>query len=174
MKNKKIIIGIIGLIILILGVGIFILFKEKIFKQTGFLKNNESIDKILEEKIIVDIFTDDTAVEKQIENNVLVVVEEVDKDNFSIEIESPNIADELFEWVSEQDEISDEELEEQIIKLLNEEPKEKKKYVLYYEESEDEPVIHYTNDSLDSMSCGMLEFYNMAMEQVIEDMKAGE
>ena len=64
------------------------------------------------------------------------------------------------------------EFEDKIIELVGNSEKETSKYELQC--SDNAAEIMYTQECKNSMSCGLTDFYFMCMEQVIEEMKAGE
>lgn len=138
-------------------------------------KQDEQIQNTIHNKIIEDNFSEETVVEEQIAENVDIQVTEVQDESVSVEVEAPNIAEDLYKWVDsmETEDITDEILETKILELINDTPTKKVTYDLTYFES-DELVIEYSDECKNHMTCGMIEFYDMCMENVIKDMKEGK
>lgn len=163
--TKKVLIAMIT--ILIVGVIILIFFINS--ADSGKKVSKERIYQ----RIIDDNFKSNTVIEKKIKENVNITINDISDDATSVEIKAPNITEELYQWVESQNEVNDDAMEEKIMELLEESENEVTQYDLIIF-VDDELKIQYTEESKNAMSCGMIEFYNMCMEKVIEDMKEGE
>ena len=119
-------------------------------------KQDEQIQNTIHNKIIEDNFSEETVVEEQIAENVDIQVTEVQDESISVEVEAPNIAEDLYKWVDsmETEDITDEILEAKILELINDTPTKKVTYDLSYFES-DELVIEYSDECKNHMTCGM-------------------
>lgn len=166
-QKKKIVCIVVGVIFILICVIVI-----------GLSDNKENAQDILKDNvyqcIMDDNFTTDSKIEKKIKEEITIFIEDVDSTCICIEIEAPNIAEGLFVWVYSQDEenLTPEKLEEKILMLLSESPKEKVHYELLYRNDE-KMEISYTQECKDTLSCGMIKFYNMAMQKVIEELKEG-
>lgn len=168
MKQKK------KLVCIVAGV-IFILICVMVIELSVNKNNTQDILKDnVYQCILDDNFTTDSKIEKKIKEEITIFIEKVDSTCIYVEIEAPNIAEGLFIWVDAQDEenLTPEQLEEKILMLLSESPKEKVHYELPYK-NDGKMEISYTQECKDTLSCGMIKFYNMAMQKVIEELKEG-
>lgn len=177
-KSKTIVIIIVICIavalLLCAGVIALVVIVKKIFSNNE-TTNNEVTTMAKEElvdKIIADNFTSDSKITSEMKEEVDIVVEDVKSNSVVITVESPDISVELLEWLNEQEDYTDKEFEDKIIELVENSEKEINKYELQC--SDNAAEIMYTQECKNSMNCGLTEFYFMCMEQVIEEMKAGE
>lgn len=89
------------------------------------------------------------------------------KDTVTFTLSAPDIAPELIAWYENRQNFSGEELEAKILELLRGE-KTEAEFTLGYTVDEDGAVtIHYTEEYLSHMSCGLREFYDYLYEQVM-------
>lgn len=177
-KSKAVVIIIVICIVVALllcaGLIALVVIVKKIFSNNE-TTNNEVTTMAKEElvdKIIADNFTSDSKITSEMKEEVEIVVENVKSDSVVITVEAPDISEELFEWLNAQETYTDEEFENKIIDLMENGKKEVSTYELHY--SENSSQIEYTQECKNSMNCGLTDFYNMCMQQVIEEMKAGE
>lgn len=182
-KSKTIVIIIVICIAvaLLLCVGAIVLINiVKKFLNDNETTNNEATNNTvslvskeqIKDKIITDNFSSDSKVTDEIKEEIDIVVEDVKSNSVVITVESPDISVELLEWLNEQEDYTDKEFEDKIIELVENSEKEINKYELQC--SDNAAEIMYTQECKNSMNCGLTEFYFMCMEQVIEEMKAGE
>ena len=156
------------------GIIVFVNIIKKVFTDDEVTDNNvKPVPKedVLD-KIIADNFSSDSKLTGEMKEEVSIVVEDVKSNSVVITVESPDISAELLEWLNEQEEFTDKEFEDKIIELVENSKKETNKYELQC--SDNAAEIIYTEECKNSMNCGLTDFYNMCMQQVIEEMKAGE
>lgn len=91
----------------------------------------------------------------------------VGADTVAFTLSAPDIAPELIAWYESRQNFSGEELEAKILELLRNE-KTEADFTLGYAVDEDGTVtIHYTEEYLSHMGCGLREFYDYLYEQVM-------
>ena len=174
----------VAVIIIVICIAVTLLFCVGIIVLVNIIKKAFTNDEVtnndvrpaskeqIMDKIIKDNFSSDSKVTGEMKESVGIVVEDVKSNSVVITVEAPNISEELFEWLSEQEDFTDKEFEDKIIELVGNSEKETSKYELQC--SDNAAEIMYTQECKNSMSCGLTDFYFMCMEQVIEEMKAGE
>lgn len=142
-----------------------------------------SVEEV-EKQIIKDILGTNVSggnsemVATKISDSVSVNVEEVTGDGkIVVAVEAPDISKELYEWMQTQDDtMTEESLDAKIKELLAAGEKKASTYTIpYVKKSEDstEIEIQYTYESKNALSCGMVKFYGMCIEEIIKDMKEG-
>lgn len=132
---------------------------------------NENAQTVsIQNRIITDSFADNTKIEQTIKEEIEIEVDEVGQDIVTVTVKAPDISKDLIDWVANWDgNIADEQMEEKILSLIQQSQKSADTYELYYEDAEG-LNIQYTEEYLNAVSCGLNEFYNYAMNQVILEM----
>lgn len=127
--------------------------------------NSETVS--VQNKIIEEAFSDDTKIMQEMREEVEISVDEVWENTVKITVESPNICEELIAFVASlEGNITDEQMEEKILSLIHNTQKNINTYELHFDD-EEELDIQYTEEYMNAVSCGLNEFYNYAMNQVI-------
>lgn len=146
----------------------WVLFMIIVVTHTGCGKNEEVIANNWKEIIYADFFTNENEIEKILEEEVHVKVTQ-SEEQLNVTIESPDICDELLNWMES---ITDEEfdenaLEAEIIRLLKKTNKMEKVYLLNYTQEGD---IVYTSEFSNSMMCGLNQFYSEMLNRIQKEM----
>ena len=163
MKRKCVgIFGWVFLLSLILIIYYFIVGKNQIEI------NSEKIS--IQDQLIEESFGDNTKLEKSVKEEVEIAVDEVSADVVTVIVEAPNISEDLIDWLSDSgDNLTDEQIEEKILSLIHQSEKITGTYELYCDDI-DGINIQYTEEYLNAVTCGLNEFYNYAMKQLILEM----
>lgn len=124
-------------------------------------------------QVLEDTFNNNTKMQEVVMNEVEVIVTNVEEKRIEVLVEAPNICEELIAWITTYDgNISEKVFADMVSDLIKETPRTVSSYEFEYEDS-DQLEIYYTNEYMNAVSCGLEEFYNYAMYQVIQDMKEG-
>ena len=143
-----------------------------IFLQTSCSKDKKVNDFNWEQMIRNDFYSNESIIEQMMEDVVSLKIKSRDN-QLVISIKSPNICEELLEWIDsvEANKFSEVAMEKEILRLLEETPTTEKEYLLDYYLSGDVPRIVYTTEFGEAMTCGMTRVYLEVTQQILEEIE---
>jgi L-fucose mutarotase/ribose pyranase (RbsD/FucU family) len=144
-------------IVVVLIVGVSFLFK-------GLTK------KDLKDSLVADAVTVNGELQDVISNKVIIEVEEMKNGEAIVVVEAPIITDELVNYINSVDDVNDAQLLSLINNLVETKEPIVRQFRMAYVE-QDELRIGYTEEYVNAVSCGLYDFYQIMMEDVIAELE---
>lgn len=144
-----------------------------IFIATAFLfvfTSGSSI-QMIEKQIEKDFLSGNSAVERKLADVVAVHVSKVKNGVVYIDVQSPNIENQLKEYIDDSADLSYEDIEKKIMELLDSSLVQKQSFELVYKETDDGYMIYYTDDFGNAISCGLVSLYRDLMKNIIRELE---
>lgn len=164
MKGRKILFVFFSIIVIMVFFGVLI-------KNEKSGRNEKIIQQINSE-----LFNGESNIERAITSSVTINNIRVKEKTLEIEIAAPDISEDLYIWMQamSDSEYTDALFEEEVIKLLKESKPNTKTFVMEYSDHSEDLHIIYTSEFFESVSCGLLKFYDLTTQNIIDELRGGE